>query len=122
MTPADAVRAAIAYPGRTLIVDAPDAMGAGAQGDSPALLSALLEVAPETEATVYIVDPETAAQAFELGEGASARFHIGAKQDTRWFSPAPVQATVERLCNGTFTYSGGPASGSKASTGQTAVL
>lgn len=122
MTPAEAVRAAVDYPGRTLIVDAPDAMGAGAQGDSPALLSALLEVAPETDAAIYIVDPETAARAFELGEGAEAEFHIGAKQDDRWFRPVSVVARVERLCDGRFTYSGGPASGATVTTGQTALL
>ena len=122
MTPAEAVRAATAAPGRTLIVDAPDAMGAGAQGDSPALLGALLDIAPDTPSAVFIVDPDTAAKAFELGEGAESDFGVGAKQDDRWFSPVPVRATVERLCDGSFTYSGGPAAGATVSTGPTAVL
>ncbi|WP_370304420.1 M81 family metallopeptidase [Pseudooceanicola sp.] len=122
MTPAEAVRAAVAAPGRTLIVDAPDSMGAGAQGDSPALLAALLEIAPDTDAALYIVDPDTAARAFDLGEGAEAEFHIGAKQDDRWFKPVPVTAQVKKLCDGTFTYSGGPAAGAKTGTGQTALL
>ncbi|MAC78322.1 MAG: hypothetical protein CML66_09680 [Rhodobacteraceae bacterium] len=122
MTPAEAVAAALDYPGRTLIIDAPDSMGAGAQGDSPALLGALLDVAPDTDAAIYIVDPETAAQAGELGEGAEAEFHIGAKQDDRWFKPVTVRARVERLCDGTFTYSGGPVSGSTVTLGAAAVL
>ncbi|WP_163851915.1 M81 family metallopeptidase [Pseudooceanicola aestuarii] len=122
VTPAEAVRAAIARPDRTLIIDAPDSMGAGAQGDSPALLAALLDISSETEAALFIVDAETVARATELGEGAEADFRIGAKEDDRWFSPCAVRATVERLCDGAFTYSGGPAAGATTSTGPTAVL
>lgn len=121
-SPVDAVKAAVQSPNRILIVDAPDAMGAGAQGDSPALLRALLEVAPEVDAAIYIVDPEAAAQAIKLGEGGEAEFQIGAKQDDRWFKPVPVTARVEKLCDSTFTYSGGPASGAAVSTGPTALL
>ncbi|UYV36501.1 M81 family metallopeptidase [Rhodobacteraceae bacterium D3-12] len=122
MTPAEAVQAAVEAPGRTLIIDAPDSMGAGAQGDSPALLAALLEGAPETDAALFIVDPEVAAQAFELGEGGKAEFHVGAKQDTRWFKPVTVTATVENLYDGAFTYCGGPAKGATVGTGPSAVL
>lgn len=122
MTPEEAVEAALAYNGRTLIVDAPDSMGAGAQGDSPALLAALIKIAPEESAAVYIVDPDCADEAFKLGEGTEAFFHIGAKQDDRWFKPVTVRAIVERLCDGTFTYTGGPAAGGRSTTGPTAVL
>ncbi|MGD9861713.1 MAG: M81 family metallopeptidase [Pseudodonghicola sp.] len=122
MTPEEAVKAAVAAEGRTLIVDAPDSMGAGAQGDSPALLAALLKHAPDTEAAVYIVDPETARQAQEIGEGGTGDFLIGAKQDDRWFDPLPVRATVERLGDGKITYRGGPVSGATTTTGLTVVL
>ena len=122
MTPDQAVAAALAFDGRTLIIDAPDSMGAGAQGDAPALLAALLAHAPDTESAVFIVDPETAQQAQDAGVGGSATFHIGAKQDSRWFSPVAVEATVERLTDGYFTYSGGPVAGARVSTGLTAVL
>ncbi|MGI3169086.1 M81 family metallopeptidase [Pseudooceanicola sp. C21-150M6] len=120
--PAEAVARAVASPDRILIVDAPDAMGAGAQGDSPALLQALLDVAPETDAAVYIVDPETAAKAIALGEGSEAEFQIGAKQDDRWFKPVQANARVEKICDSVFTYSGGPASGATVSTGPTVLL
>ncbi|MFD1509880.1 M81 family metallopeptidase [Lacimonas salitolerans] len=122
MTPQEAVTAAVAAEGRTLIVDAPDSMGAGAQGDSPALLAALLDVAPDTAAAVYIVDPAAAQKAQEIGEGQTAEFLIGASQDDRWFKPLSVRATVHRLGDGKFTYKGGPASGATTSTGLTAVL
>ena len=122
MSPEQAVEAALARPGRTLIVDAPDSMGAGASGDSPALLAAVLEKAPDTPAALYIVDAETAAQAFELGAGAEAAFKVGAKTDSRWHAPVPLTAAVERLCDGVFTYQGGPAAGARGNLGPTAVL
>ncbi|MDP3416091.1 M81 family metallopeptidase [Falsiroseomonas sp.] len=122
MTPAEAVRAALALPGRTLLIDAPDAIGGGASGDSPALLAALLDAAPEVDAALAIVDPAAAARAFELGEGAEAAFAVGAWQDRRWFKPVNLVARVERLCEGSFTYRGGPASGARARLGPSAVL
>jgi len=119
MTPQEAVTAAVAAEGRTLIIDAPDSMGAGAQGDSPALLAALLDVAPDTAAAVYIVDSDAAQKAQEIGEGQTAEFLIGASQDDRWFKPLSVRATVHRLGDGKFTYKGGPASGATTSTSKT---
>lgn len=122
MTPREAVEAAVVADGRTLIIDAPDSMGAGAQGDSPALLAALVRHAPDIESAVFIVDPETAALAQEIGIGGTGDFLIGAKQDSRWFEPVQVMATVTHICDGQFTYSGGPASGIQNSTGPTAIL
>lgn len=122
MTPAEAVRAACALPGRTLLIDTPDAIGGGASGDSPALLAAILAEAPEVDAALCLVDPQAAARALALGEGAEARFSIGAWQDQRFFQPVEVVAQVERLCEGSFTYRGGPAAGARAKLGPSAVL
>lgn len=122
MTPAEAVRAACALPGRTLLIDAPDAIGGGASGDSPALLAAILAEAPEVDAALCLVDPHAAARALALGEGAEARFSIGAWQDRRFFRPVELVARVERLCEGSFTYRGGPAAGARAKLGPSAVL
>ncbi len=122
MAPEQAVRAAAAAPGRVLIVDAPDSMGAGASGDSPALLQAILAQAPELDSALFIVDAQTAQQAFALGEGATGQFRVGAKLDDRWYRPVPLTATVERLCDGAFTYRDGPAKGRRTTLGPTAVL
>jgi len=122
MTPAEAVQAAMEMEGQVLLVDAPDSIGGGASGDSPALLAAILAHAPKAEAALCIVDPNAAARAFELGVGAEAEFAVGAWQDQRWFKPVSLVARVERLCEGSFTYRGGPASGAKARLGPTAVL
>ncbi|UPY36801.1 M81 family metallopeptidase [Sediminicoccus sp. KRV36] len=122
MTPAEAVQAAMAMPGRVLLVDAPDAIGGGASGDGPALLAAILAHAPEADSALCLVDPQAAARAFELGLGAEAEFAIGAWQDRRWFQPVRLTARVERLCEGSFTYVGGPVSGGTGRLGRTAVL
>ena len=123
MLPDEAVTAALGMDaGQVLLVDAPDSIGGGASGDSPALLAAILRVAPEVEAALCLVDPMAAAQAFQLGAGAEARFQVGAWQDTRWFAPVALTARVESLHDGTFTYRGGPMSGAKGHLGHTAVL
>lgn len=122
MTPSEAMRAALALPGRTLLIDTPDAIGGGASGDSPALLAAILAEAPEVASALCLVDPQAAAQAMALGAGAEARFLIGAWQDQRFFKPVEVVARVERLCEGSFTYRGGPAAGARAKLGPSAVL
>jgi microcystin degradation protein MlrC len=122
MMPAEAVRAALQRPGRVLLVDAPDAIGAGASGDSPALLAALLAEAPEVDSALALVDPAAVARAATLGEGAEGDFALGAWQDQRWFTPVPLRARVERLCAGEFVYRGGPTGGSTARLGRCAVL
>ncbi|RAH96823.1 hypothetical protein DLJ53_31685 [Acuticoccus sediminis] len=122
-TPAEAVRAALAMDAETvLLVDASDSIGGGASGDSPAILAALLAHAPETPAAVAIVDPGTVERATAAGEGAGAMFEIGAWQDDRQVAPVRVNATVERLCEGRFTYTGGPVAGASATLGPVAVL
>jgi microcystin degradation protein MlrC len=122
MTPAEAVREARARPGRTLLIDTPDAIGGGASGDSPALLAAILAEAPALDSALCLVDPQAAKRAFDLGEGAEARFTVGAWQDRRFFQPVQATARVERLCEGSFRYRGGPAAGATARLGPSAVL
>ncbi len=122
LTPVEAVRAALAREGQVLLVDAPDAIGGGASGDSPALLAAILAEAPAVDAALALVDPAAVAQAIALGEGAEGDFAIGAWQDRRWFTPVALRARVERLCDGLFTYRGGPVSGATGRLGASAVL
>ncbi len=122
MTPDEAVQSAMAREGRVLLIDAPDSIGGGASGDSPALLAAILAHAPEAASALCLVDPAAAARAHELGFGAEAEFAIGAWQNRRWHQPVRVTARVERLCDGVFTYRGGPVSGATRQLGPSAVL
>jgi microcystin degradation protein MlrC len=123
LAPDEAVDAALGSPARQiLLIDAPDSIGGGAAGDSPALLQALLRRALDVPSAVSLYDPHAAARAFELGVGASATFDLGAWLDTRWCTPVRIEATVESLHDGRFTYRGGPAAAAEASLGPSAVL
>ncbi|MCF2870411.1 M81 family metallopeptidase [Octadecabacter sp. G9-8] len=123
MTPEEAVKAALASDAKTtLLIDAPDSIGGGAAGDSPALLAAIVAHAPDTAAALCIYDPYTAQLAFELGRGAEAEFEIGAWLDTRWADPVKIKATVESLHDGTFIYTGGPAASLETTLGPSVVL
>jgi microcystin degradation protein MlrC len=122
-SPREAVRRALALPAATvLIVDAPDAIGAGSPGDSPAVIAAILAEALQVDAAVYLVDPAAAQRAHEAGVGATLELHIGGAHDQRYSKPIAITATVESLHQGTFVYRGGPARGATARLGPSAVL
>lgn len=122
LSPDDAVREAVARPGRVLISDAPDCVGGGAPGDSPAVLAALLRARLEAEAAVLVVDPGVAAEAFGLGVGQPIRTKLGSGLDPRFHPAVEVDAIVESLHDGNFTYSGGVSAGTPGQMGPTAVL
>ncbi len=123
MTAEEAVQAAVRTDAKTtLIVDAPDSIGGGAAGDSPALIAAILKHAPDVPSVVCIYDPQASSRAFDLGIGATDKFRIGAWLDTRWGDPVTVTATVEGLHDGKFVYKGGPAANLETTLGPTAVL
>jgi len=119
----DAVTRALTLDADTvLIVDASDSIGGGASGDSPALLKALLEVAPSVDSTLCIVDPVASRIAHDAGVGAGFDAEIGATADRRHHAPVRVRGVVESLHKGDFVYEGGPAGGASASLGPTAVI
>lgn len=121
--PFEAVRRALSLTAETvLIVDAPDAIGAGAPGDSAAVIAAILVEAPHVDAAVYVVDPAAAQRARDAGVGALLDLNIGAGHDPRYSKPVGVTVTVESLHEGTFVYRGGPARGARGRLGPSAVL
>jgi microcystin degradation protein MlrC len=122
LSPDDAVRKAAALPGRVLISDAPDCVGGGAPGDAPAMLAALLRHALDVPSAVLVVDPDASALAHQLGVGSPIRTRIGSSLDPRFHPPVAVEAFVESLHDGHFTYSGGISAGTPGQMGPTAVL
>ncbi len=123
LSPDEAVRKALASPfRRVLISDAPDCVGGGAPGDAPAVLAALLGQATDAPSAVLVVDPAAAAAARAAGVGARLRTKVGAGIDPRFHSPVEVDAVVESLHPGTFTYAGGISAGTPGNMGVTAVL
>lgn len=122
-SPRQAVHEALSLSADTvLIVDAPDAIGAGAPGDSPAVIAAIIAEAPDVDAAVYVVDPAAALRAQNAGVGATLALNVGGGHDPRYATPVSVTVTVESLHEGTFVYRGGPVRGARGLLGPSAVL
>lgn len=121
--PEAAIAARRAAAGPIVLVDAGDCVGGGAAGDSPAVLRALLAQAPDVASCTAVVDASAVARARELGPGGASRFMLGgAVSGELSGAPVTVEAVVERLSHGAFSYAGGPVDGLRASAGPSAVL
>lgn len=101
--------------------DQGDRVLAGAPGDSPAILRALLESAPDLRAALPIVDPEAVERCKAAGVGATLALDVGGGI-TPGFAPLPVEGRVERLGDGRFVNRGPYMAGVPVSLGETAVL
>jgi microcystin degradation protein MlrC len=126
MPAAEAVRRAInlgATASRPVVIcDPQDNPGAGAVGDSTGLLAALLD-AQVTEACIGMIwDPESAAQAHAAGQGEIVQANIGGKFPEVGGPPIQITATVERLSDGHFTFTGPMYGGATANLGPMACL
>ncbi len=91
--------------GPRFISDSGDNITAGAPGDRPEMLAALLEAGVFGALVAPIVDPETVAAAFGVGEGAGMTATIGhalSAPHARTAHDAPVSfpCRVERLATG----------------------
>ncbi len=101
--------------------DQGDRVLAGAPGDSPAILAALLARAPQLRAALPIVDPESVARCRAAGEGAEISLSVGGRLSPG-FAPLPVTGRVERLGPGRFVNRGPYMAGVPVELGETAVL
>lgn len=101
--------------------DQGDRVLAGAPGDSPAILRALLETAPSLRAALPIVDPAAVERCRAAGEGARAALTVGGTI-TPGFEPLAVEGRVERLGDGRFVNRGPYMAGVPVELGPTAVL
>jgi microcystin degradation protein MlrC len=78
--------------------DSGDNLTAGAPGDVPAVLKALLEADAQDAVVAAIADEAATAICFEAGEGALVDLSVGGKMDTLNGSPLEIQAEVIRVC------------------------
>lgn len=106
-----------------VIADFADNPGAGAYGDSTALLEALLEAGAVNGALAPIIDPEAAAFLHTHAEGATVTVRLGGKMDPA-FGGGPLDLTGEimRLSDGIYTGDGPILGGITHSFGPTAVF
>ncbi len=89
-----------------ILADQGDNTGGGAPGDSTEILRLFLQRRLTPSAVLYMVDPETAAQATTAGVGAEIAVGVGGKSSERLGPPVPMRARVRALSQGRFTYDG----------------
>ena len=120
---AEAVRQAIGI-ARTatkpvVIADTQDNPGGGGHGDTTGLLAELIRQNAEGAVMVLINDAESATACHNAGVGASLTLDLGGKSDG---APLKVDAVVERLGDGRFTFTGPMGKGNPANLGPCALV
>jgi len=108
--------------GLVIFADGSDNPGGGAPCDGTVALRAMIESGFENGVVGVLYDPETAAHAHQLGEGATADFVIGGKTDGFHGEPVETTAMVARLGDGRFTFGGPMMRGVPGDLGPMAVL
>lgn len=121
---ATAVHEALAAPpGKPVVLaDFADNPSAGAYGDSPNLLRALVEARAHDAVFAPLFDPESAEQAHMLGKGAVAEFHLGGRWTPDITPALTVKARVDCLSDGRFVCEGPMAASTTQSLGRSALL
>lgn len=95
----------------------------GGAGDTPGLLRAALEVAPDLPAVfAFFWDPALVDRAHRAGVGDKFDCRLGGRLDSRAGPPVDVTATVETLTDGRFVNDGPMEKGMAVDLGRTAVL
>jgi len=105
-----------------LLVDASDSVGAGAYGDSAAVVHKLLETGTTIRAASTVCDPEAVQKAIQIGVGNKGTFSFGGAFTPFVWGPVTVEATVMSIHEGTFEIEGVTARGRKRTMGISAVL
>ena len=89
-----------------VLADFADNPAAGAHGDSPNLLRAMLDAGLEDAGFATLSDPQAVARARDAGEGARIELSLGGHRTPKRTPPLPVKARVERLHPGSFRAAG----------------
>ncbi len=121
---ATGLRQALAAPaGLACVLDPADNPYSGGAADTPALLRALLELAPRVPtAFAFFCDPEAVETAWRAGSGARVRLALGGKRSVSFGAPVEIDAEVRRLTDGNYTNIGPMERGMRVALGRTAVL
>lgn len=123
VSPEEAVQRATTTLHRPQIVaHSADAPTAGAAGDHPGMIRAVLDHGPELRALVTIVDAPAVAAAHGAGVGAALDVEIGSSVDPRWADPVGISALVTQLGDGPYTLTGASYTGMPVTMGRFAVL
>ncbi len=125
LSPEDAVRRALArgMPGAPVVLaDTQDNPGAGGNGDTTALIAALIAARVPDAVAGLLIDPAAAVRAHEVGEGATIELALGALSGRVDEQPLRGRFRVRRLGDGHFTCTGPMFSGFRMNLGPMALL
>ena len=122
LEPRDAVRRAMAFDGTVVVADVQDNPGAGGTSDTTGLLTALVEEQADNALLGVMCDPETAARAHGVGEGATFRGRLGGKSGPEGQTPFECSFRVLGISDGKIEYSGEMYGGGVAEVGPSCLL
>lgn len=89
-----------------ILAEQGDNTGGGAAGDATEILRFFIEQRLSPSALLYLVDPETAAQASSAGQGAEITVQAGGKSAPSLGPPVTMHVKVRAVSDGKFTYDG----------------
>ncbi len=123
VTPEDAIRLALAAPGRPIVLnETSDNPGGGTPGDGTHLLRAMLKADLTDACFGTIYDPEVALIAHKAGVGSRIDIQLGGKTDALHGHSLSVQAYVKTLSDGKFIQTSPMWRGKKMDLGKSARL
>lgn len=105
-----------------VLADSADSPNAGACGDSAYVLECVIPYKDRLTTAIGITDPKVVEKAFEVGEGNTATFSIGATIAPKLSNPVTITAKIKSLHDGDFYRYGPACKGEIYSLGKTAVL
>ena len=105
-----------------IISDAADSPNGGAVGDSVSVALKMMERGSKLTMGMFVVDPDAAAKAFEVGVGNEAEFEVGAKFTPGMPGPLKAVGRVRSLHDGHFLQEGPAGKGFPNYCGKTAVV
>jgi len=110
--------------GPIVISDSADSPGAGATGDSNAVLKRLLELGAESRLSciMTMVDAKAVAQAIEAGVGSRTELCLGYSNNVHGGRPLTVEGIVKRIGDGKFLFRDGFAKNTEGRMGRCVVF
>jgi microcystin degradation protein MlrC len=110
-------------PGRVAILEPADNVYSGGVGDTPELLRAVLEEAPDIPSVfAFFWDPELVETARRLGPGAELPCTFGGRLSADYGPPVETRGRIETLTDGRFRNRGPMETGLPVDLGPTAVI
>ncbi|NQV97829.1 MAG: M81 family metallopeptidase [Acidimicrobiaceae bacterium] len=105
-----------------IIAEASDAPTAGAAGDSPVMIAAILDSDSDLVTYIPITDAIAVNKCYESQVGAEISLSLGCTIDNRWTKPVLLTATINNFGEGNYNLSGSGYYGMKVSMGRFAVV